>query len=535
MMENVFSAGLFDELESLYPDSRAEEGRSFYQTSACGGGYASVQIMLSGLTPGIPVTFQIAGPHEKYKLFELIPLPVEVNSSINDRTEWLDKQYNPYTIRRAPFSVYDIQRPCTNILTPAGVSMAVMFRCKVEGEEHRFSNWEFQVSHCNITKILRFEVEEYQVQIPPADQYAHKYINWIGEKVITMYHHAPLFSEEWYQYLERYFRLAHYGRQNMVCFWPHWFFDKNENDVPTLNEKKLDRLIEIADRTGMYYISCGTLTGRKNEEWEADSVTVKICEQEIPGEKGEYCLQKMAEALYEYIKRHELKNRWYQSFMDEPSDIQAKVYKTGTDILKKAMPDIPILEATLATKKLAGTVNIWCPVTKTYEDNLSFFRSRVKKGERIFVYTCLQPTGNYMSRLLDMEHIRQVYLGWMPMRYKDIEGFLHWGGSFLAGNDPTYLSAPLPDITDYDTSRNVVLPAGDCAILFPGFHEVLSSVRLEAHRIGLEDLALLQSIPDGEKLVSELVTNYHEYEKDIKKYRQVKQKLLKEGEKIQKK
>lgn len=532
-MNTVFSAGLFDELDSLYPDSIGNMGNKHYQVAAAGGGYASVQIMLSDLTPGIPVTFHITGPHKKYKLFELLALPVEVNSSIADRTEWLDELYNPYVIRRAPFSVYDIERPCTNILTPTGVSMAIMFRCKVEGDKHRFTNWEIHVTQKDVTRNLSFEVEEFQVQIPPADQFAHKYVNWIGETVITTYHQATPFSDIWYDYLEKYLRLAHYGRQNMVCFWPHWFFDENGEDTPILNEKKLDRLMEIAKRTGMHYISCGTLTGRKDEEWEASTVTVKICNQEIPGEKGEACLAEMAAALYQYIESHNLKDRWFQSFMDEPSDTQARVYQLGTRILKKEMPDIPIIEATLTTEKLSGTVDVWCPVTRAYEDNIDFFTSRVKKGERIFVYTCLQPTGNYMSRLLDMEHIRQVYLGWIPMKYKDIEGYLHWGGNFLSQIDPTYLSAPLTDITDYDTSRNTVLPAGDCAIMFPGFHEVLSSVRLEAHRIGLEDLALLQLLPNGEAIVSTLVKNYHEYEKDIKKYREVKKQILQNVELIQ--
>ena len=45
---------------------------------------------------------------------------------------------------------------------------------------------------------------------------------------------------------------------------------------------------------------------------------------------------------------------------------------------------------------------------------------------------------------------------------------------FMNQMDFYRLSAPLPDITDYDTSRQGCLPAGDPAIMFPGFYEVFS-------------------------------------------------------------
>ena len=93
------------------------------------------------------------------------------------------------------------------------------------------------------------------------------------------------------------------------------------------------------------------------------------------------------------------------------------------------------------------------------------------------------------------------------------------------------LSAPLPDIADYDTSRDTCLPAGDSAAMFPGFHEAYSSTRLEAHRIGLEDLVLLQRIDAADRawteaLVGEVFRRYDDYEKDVAVYRKARRKLL---------
>ena len=75
-------------------------------------------------------------------------------------------------------------------------------------------------------------------------------------------------------------------------------------------------------------------------------------------------------------------------------------------------------------------MDIWCPTVAEYEGNKAFYTSRVEKGEKLWVYTCLTPGGNYCNRLLDMERLRQVWLGWSPMRYPHISGYLHWGGTF---------------------------------------------------------------------------------------------------------
>ena len=239
----------------------------------------------------------------------------------------------------------------------------------------------------------------------------------------------------------------------------------------------------------------------------------------------------MCNQLYDYLQKHKLTNRWLQSFMDEPLDCLADTYIIGTQIVKKSMPEISVLEATIARESIAGTVNYWCPTVNKYEKYKEFFDNQHEKGDHILVYTCLDPAGNYCNRLLDQERLRQVWLGWAPALYDNIEGYLHWGGMFMDRLDFYRLSAPLPDITDYDTSRQNSLPAGDPAIMFPGFFEVYSSTRLEAHRIGFEDLVLLEQLKERnfswvENLIHTVFRRYDDYEKDIVQYRKARRLLL---------
>ena len=63
----MFDVRLFDELEALYPDSTQEGGVDSYRLSACNGTYAGVQLLLTGLTPGMPVAIEVKGPNRAFK------------------------------------------------------------------------------------------------------------------------------------------------------------------------------------------------------------------------------------------------------------------------------------------------------------------------------------------------------------------------------------------------------------------------------------------------------------------------------------
>ncbi len=326
-------------------------------------------------------------------------------------------------------------------------------------------------------------------------------------------------------------RLGKYGRQNMVLLPLELYFDQEEKgSAPRLNEEKLDRLVGILDKVGIHWMEGGHLAGRKDGEWMAVQAEVSMTHGLIPG-SGEQELEEICGQLYAYLEKKNLTGRWLQSFMDELLDCLAGAYAAGCRAVKKAMPGISVLDATIARETIAGAVDYWCPTINKYEKYQDFFDGRHESGDHIFVYTCLDPAGNFCNRFLDQERLRQVWLGWAPALYGNVEGYLHWGGMFMNRLDFYRLSAPLTDITDYDTSRSNCLPAGDSAAMFPGFHEVYSSTRLEAHRIGLEDLVLLERVKAQdeewtEKLVKQVFRRYDDYEKDVAAYRRARRELL---------
>jgi hypothetical protein len=72
------------------------------------------------------------------------------------------------------------------------------------------------------------------------------------------------------------------------------------------------------------------------------------------------------------------------------------------------------------------------------------------------------------------------------------------------------------------------LPAGDTHVLYPGIDGPWSGVRFEAHRIGLEDRALLGQLRpmDSAAIIDRVYHAADEYEADVQAYRQAKQALL---------
>jgi hypothetical protein len=566
-MDKIFIARLFDELEPCYPDKVVCEGNIDYCTSCANGSYAGVNILISGITPGIPLTIKVTGPHTGYKLFNMIPVPVEVNTGAKQRSEYLKDDYNEYVIRRAPFMVYDALEPINNIIMPTTTTCGINFKAIIEYvRENHTQEWQFTITNGENTINLNYQVDVYKVTIPKTTNQSFKYINWINYNNIASYHNIQKWSSEYELMLEKYLRAVVYSRQNMLNLPLKEFFDVNNNNL-VLNKERLKKIIAIARKCGIKWFH-GTALCYRSEGLEdnddfynslnhellthTDEVAkaykkgafdafdngkyakTVITSQLIPSEEGDNTLRQMTSQLYNFIEENNLANYYMQCALDEPNDALADTYNHITNIIKEEMPNISILEPVLPTYRTKSCIDVWCPSMDIYEQNKTFYDEQVKKGDELFTYTCLTPGGNYINRLLDMERIRIVWIGWAPAKYTNIKGYLHWGANqYVGGINPYKKQAVMfsEQVLEFHPKRANFLPAGDYCIFYPGFNEPLISIRSEAHRIGFEDLCLLQQLEeiDNNKknsILSQVFRNCLDYEKSIDKYREVKKELL---------
>jgi len=230
----------------------------------------------------------------------------------------------------------------------------------------------------------------------------------------------------------------------------------------------------------------------------------------------------MAGNIIPLLKENGWNTRWVQGIFDEPTEEYIERYKAAALILKSLDPGIRILEATM-TVSLAGIVDNWCPQVQEYDANQSFFRNRQAAGDQVWVYTCLIPGGPWINRLVDQERLRQVYIGWACAKY-GLQGFLHWGLNHHTGDPFNVL------VRQHGDEKNF-LPAGDSHIIYPTKAEPLSSLRFEAHRIGMEDYELLLQLKQKDPglaslLIDSLFQAFNRYNTDIAAYRKVKAQLL---------
>lgn len=561
-----FNAGLFDELTPCYPDTDVSTGKIRYRSAGANGTYAGVNILLSDLTPGLPVCIEVEGENTAFKLFRMIPVPVEVNTGAKLRTEYLKNDTNENVIRRAPFMVYEALEPVYNIVMADLTTMALNFKSVIEYcREKRMQEWKIRISHGVCTKELIFEVEQYPFRVPKAGKDTHKFVMWFSLDEIAWCHHVEKWSPEFEALLEKYFRAAVFSRQNMMAISMGDCFDVEEDGV-RLNREHFSMLVRTAQRAGMAYFEGGAVAVRAAQLADNDAFynsldhdairsSDEVAEAfkreafdefdngryavdclthaRVDSEEGRRIIASMGRQLFAAIREFGLEEVWMQSALDEPNDALCEVYRELTGILRNEMPGIPILEPVLPTEKVEGALDIWCPSADVYENNREFFDRQADRGDRLFVYTCLTPGGNYLNRLLDMERLRIVYFGWLPARYPRIEGYLHWGANQYLGVDPYKRSCCMfsEQLLEFHPKRAMFLPAGDFGIFYPGYREPYISVRSEAHRIGYEDLCMLEALREKdpereEEILDAVFRGCADYEKSVEKYRDARRELL---------
>ncbi len=561
-MQSCFNARLFDELTPLYPDSDVSCGMTQYTVAGANGTCVGVSIAVCGLTPGIPLTIEVQGEHTAFKLLRMLPVPVEVNTGAKLRTEYLKNDSNTHVIRRAPFLVYDALEPVYNIVMADLTTMGLAFKTVIEYcHAHRTQHWSITLSHGGERVVLHLDVEQFPAVVPPAGRDTHKFVNWFNFDAIARYHALVKWSADYWTMLEKYLRAAVFTRQNMLAIPLEEVFEGTD-----LNCERLRRIIDTAKQVGIPWFQGGAFAVRaasladddtfyssldhtaiissdeiaetfKQRAFEAfdygTQARIALTGAHFPSAQGTQDLRTLARQLYAFIAENHLADSWIQCVLDEPNDALADTYHALAATIRAEMPGIPLFEPVLPTQKVAGALDIWCPSTDVYENDRDFYDARVAAGERLFVYTCLTPGGNYCNRLLDMERLRIVYLAWALAKYPNIEGFLHWGANQFFGSDPLKFQAaqPFGQGMGFHPKCAMFLPAGDACIFYPGFGEPLLSVRSEAHRIGFEDLCLLQTLaakdaPAAEKIVSALFRSYDDWENSVSRYRAVRRELL---------
>ena len=541
--------GIADELQPSFPDrafakatATAEHSIRVKTTETAIGMMSSIHVFVQaedncGVGISVSRVNYIGNPHKTLAglaLGRLHAVPVEENTGLGGRTEQFEGKQNPHVIRRAPFLVFDPIEPLplvektgevkgSALAKNGGVAFRLSFTPKQPGE------FQFSVNikaPNNNRETFRWNVNVYDFTLPPRSEVGFAYTNWFSPNEIADRHNLERWSPEFWNMLAIYANLMSHGGQD--TFWLRWqdFFHDLGVVGWRLDAERLERYIRIFLDAGFQWIEGAPIARRPNNDWSKTWLELRFGKVPATSEGGEVIIRKLAEQVNALFVDKGWDEQWIQHLADEPTDVNAEDYRKLSSILRKYVPGIRIVEATM-TRQLAGAVDIWCPQVHKYQQNRKFFIERQAAGDQVWTYTCLVPGGPWLNRLLDQERLRQVYLGWAGAHY-NTQGFLHWGLNQYKA-DPFTQS-----VVDHPAQPNTTnkLPAGDTHIIYPGPDQPWSSTRFEAHRIGLEDLAMLRTVQKNNpsaaaEIIKQVFRNYDDWESSVDVYRRARGKLLK--------
>lgn len=519
----------FDELTPLYPDTAVAEDSLNFSSHVPKNGKAVLHVLIKRLANNNAV--EISTPNESIQAAELHPVSVTQNTGLHFRTELYHGTHNPHVIRRAPFEIYDAIQPVEKNTANSDNNGTLALRFELDIPNNAPAGEKAQTITLSSGEWKRDITWNIQTAETTAPSHDIGYTNWFSVSNFAKFHDCKMWSDEHWALLKQSAELMHDEGQNM--FWVPWgYFMKIDDSLKlTVDEQKLDRYTQLFLDEGFTKVELGHLATRENGEWTAKHLVTQLGKKRVTSEEGKKILTQQLAAIKAYAKRHDFEGNLWQHISDEPLSAHAADYVAVAKMVHELLPEAPVFDATHCTTELVGAVDVWCPQLDIYYEHRDFFQERIKAGEQVWLYTCLSPGGRALNRLLDQERTRQVLLKWLIVK-DDLSGYLHWGLNHYRKNfDPYRVTSPqFDDLTG--PSRNF-LPPGDSHVVYPSADKktVLSSVRINAHRLGLEDAAMLIALQEKDAaktdvILSQLIKAPREHVLGTSEYRTARSELL---------
>lgn len=386
---------------------------------------------------------------------------------------------------------------------------------------------------------VRFQVRVVRAEVPAVQKL--KVTNWFNWGERHLERHYPVLAqqpERRWELLANIARVMAAHRQNVILTPVFSLADARlENGAIRYSFDRLDRFIETFDKAGLAStIEGGHLLGRVSGYQTPMAITCDVVEngaivrKKLPPEDPEVeaHFRRFLPALREHLREKGWLPRYIQHIHDEPHGEEKPVYVRYARLIRELLPGVPTVDAISlreGTDFLRGTLDIWTPVLASFDDQMPVLRDHVASGGQVWFYTCIFPQGPYLNRFTDYPLLKTRLLHWFNFRH-DLAGFLHWGGNYWS-------DAPFENVEPVINDGRTLLPAGDNAIVYPDPERltVLSSLRLEAMREGIEDHELLAALAarDPEKaraLAREAIPNFTDYVRDVRAFRQLQKRLL---------
>ncbi len=535
--------------EFLFPDQPLGPLPVSLRLATALNGRPGLQLLLRTQVP--EAALSLSGEGFRPEWFQMLPVPVEYNTG--DGTEQggamvleeRPERCPDYALRLAPFWVYDCLRPAPEGRIPAVNGVAAAYICLEPREGLPAGEYRLQLrAQCGPeTYTCALTVQVYGVRIP---QDGFAVTNWFSLDAIRRFHQVQDGTPAYYAMVGRYAGLMRRAHQTM------FYIELDSRCVVSRRPYRFDfsylkPLIACFFDQGFHTLEVGPLLSRGfRPDGTPDMYTAAFrcaAAPDVPVDspEGYALLTAYVRELAGFLRENGWADRTVCHIHDEPDvhypdeaalKARQRQYLLAASILRRHLPGVRVIEA-VKTASFRGGVDIWVPVTSSYEEQKAEFDRLTALGEEVWTYVCCSPEGHWLNRFLDspLLHGRLLFWGCAANRMK---GFLHWGfNQFPQGMDP-FRGTSCPNHTGIGTN----FPCGDAFLAYPGPDGPWPGMRLEASRRGAEDAALLGLLRQRDeaahdRLTRKVFTNNVTYNDDPGHFEEVFEELLRlleEGE-----
>lgn len=495
---------VFTDADWLFPDSIHSEIKSI-DLLAPRGGHAGAQILCDLPARTIPRFAWDVGRGPEVRLFQLLPVGVNENTSAVLMTTTDYETCRDFVTREAPFRVYDALRPLDEPLTEG---RGALYLCADADARTPPGTYTGKLHLTEETAVpVRCEVSA--VRVPAPGEGAVGMLNFFDYDNLAVQHGVEKGSEAYWRLFRAYVR----AQLDMRC--THILLPPGEAVFEDGELSGFD--FTLAGRAGQIAVEEGApwLCGGHIAHWHDwdDEEYYPGWDQKtgVTTPEGYLQIRRYFSRWSEIIRANGWQGRMAQALADEPQTYNDKAYRILAGICRKFLPGVPIIDA-VETTDLGGGIDIWVPKQDTYEKWRDAYETLKAAGEEMWFYTCAFPAGPIMNRSMDLPLTASRAVMWMGALYR-LSGFLHWGSNYYIGDD-IWHSACCPH-------KGALLPAGDAHIVYPGPEGPWRSMRFEAQRAGAEEWELLaqalRAAPEEtEALIRGVCSSFREYTREGK-------------------
>ncbi|RPI27583.1 MAG: DUF4091 domain-containing protein [Acidobacteria bacterium] len=512
----------------LYPDTQVPASPLHtIDLHSARGARTAFQVLLQGTKAGDPLQLKYEGKLAP-ELYQLVDVNVPENSGPPCSAIPPDQPKPEYSIRKAPYRVYEALRPIHGGDKARGETEAfyVSFRVPTDATPGK-QNGQLRIQAGERTAEVKLSLTVHTATVP--EQGHLRVTNWFSLPAMARLHKLEPWSEGHWEMIRRYARMMRRGRQtDFIPVRPE--VKKTDQGGWQFDFSRTERMIKMFLDEGFTHIELPHIAHHDRRKEAISPFVVDIAGTPAAGTSREaYAF------LSEYLKgwaQMLRRNGWYdkatQHVVDEPNPKNFADYRIMAGTVRKFLPGIPLIDA-LGNATLDGAVDIWVPLSESYEKDVAGFEAHRRRGDIIWFYTCCDPSGYSLNRFIDTELLRTRLLHWANWKYR-LDGYLHWGLNQIIEEQHPFENTCPP----HGPYKDFHLPPGDSHIVYPGEEGPWSSVRFEAMSAGIEDYELLRLVGRrDEKLADEictqLVRTFTNYDSTVAGFDAAHRRLLEEA------